>query len=102
MAAVGGKCLAEEGLSSCDTSGLAQIEVNRSALLVYSPVQVVPVSLDVDEGLVNPPRSTDRGERSDPSAFRTRGYSVEPNGRSCSGPLGCHARASSPRGRGRT
>jgi hypothetical protein len=87
MAALRGKRPAEEGLSSCDAAGLAQIEVNRSALLVYTPVEVVPVALDVDEGLVNPPRRTDGAREAVPALFDFGDVALNPTADRAGNPL---------------
>ena len=53
---VGCNGLAKKVLGGGDAAGLAQIEVNGSTLFIYRAIQVLPLTFDVDEGFINPPR----------------------------------------------
>ena len=50
--------LAEERLGGCNPAVSAQQKVDRLAVLIDSAIQVVPLRLNLDIGLVNPPRGT--------------------------------------------
>ena len=52
---MGGDGLAEKVLRSGNAAGLTQIEINRAALFIHCPIQVLPLAFDVDVGFIDPP-----------------------------------------------
>jgi hypothetical protein len=64
---LGGKSFAEERLSRCDAAIGAKQKIDCLAVLVDGAVQVMPLALDRDVGLVDSPGGSNRfGEPSPP------------------------------------
>src|SRR5271169_1440074 len=85
---VRGERFAEEGFCCGDTSGLAQVEVHRSTLFVDCTVQVMPPALDIDEGLIHPPRGAHRPRKSVPTLFELGDVALNPTADRARGDLG--------------
>jgi len=79
----GAHCLTQESLGGVHVALAAQVEIDCLTNLVDCSIEVHPLALDPDIGLVHAPRSADRAGEPLPALFELRSVMLDPpqNGR---------------------